>query len=247
MVLKLYGNELSQPTRSVLWFSKLNHIPLEFEMVRLEKGEHKSETFLKMNPNGKIPVLLHRSESLEDFVLFESQAIVHYLRRLHADKVASHWYPEQDLRTIARIDSYLNWHGNHFRPAIAGYVFSAFIGPKTFGKPFTEEQVEKARKNSLDVLQMLNNYWLSDGKYIGGATQPSIADLFCYGEISQLMFIEQWDVKSKQFYNAPFFSQFDHVISWMKKIQQLDEYDTIHNATMKIATKRFGITVNSKL
>lgn len=247
MVFKLYGNELSQPTRSVLWFSKLNHIPLEFEMVRLEKGEHKSEAFLKMNPNGKIPVLLHQSGSDEDFVLFESQAIVHYLRRLHPNKVASHWYPEQNTRRTARIDSYLDWHGNHFRPAIAGYVFTAFIGPKTFGKTFTEEQVEKARKDALEVLKTLNSYWLADGRFIGGATQPSIADLFSYGEIAQLMFVEQWDVKSKQFYKAPFFSGLDHAITWMKKMQQLNEYYTIHSVPLKIATKRFGTTVNSKL
>jgi glutathione S-transferase len=54
---KLYGAPLSQPTRSVYWFALLNDIPIEYKIVRVDKGEQRTEEFKKLNPNMKIPVL----------------------------------------------------------------------------------------------------------------------------------------------------------------------------------------------
>jgi glutathione S-transferase len=62
----LYGSLLSQPARTVRWFTLLNNIPVDFRLLRIEKDENKSPEFLKLNFNGTIPVLDDNG-----FVLFE--------------------------------------------------------------------------------------------------------------------------------------------------------------------------------
>lgn len=73
------------PTRSirVRWTLQELGVPFEAEVVNLMAGEHRSPGFLKLNPAGKLPVLVDG-----DLVLTESIAIVLYL----ADK-----YPEKRL------------------------------------------------------------------------------------------------------------------------------------------------------
>ena len=52
-------------------------LPYRVHRVDLLKGEQKQPEFLKMNPNGRIPVIVDREA--EDFVVFESGAIMLYL------------------------------------------------------------------------------------------------------------------------------------------------------------------------
>lgn len=278
----LYGHMLSQPTRAILWFCHLNSIPIQFRLVRLNRLEHKKPQFLQWNPNGKIPVLVH-----EQFILFESQAIVHYLRRWKQQQqqqqqssnvttttVVDQWYPELDVRSsssssssscttdqiihrqqqqLARIDSYLSWHQNHFRPGVATYGFRKYVGPQIFGVQFSEKDVEEARKPCVQVLAQLNDYWLSPSTpsttstlFIGQVAQPSMADLFCYSELAQLMMIDEWDVDrassqgSFSFSSAPIVAQYGNVVQWMRRVEQLDGYLTVHAELIKVARERFG-------
>lgn len=78
--MKLYG---FGPTRSLraLWGLKELDADFEFIPVNLLTGEHKHPDFLRLNPAGKVPVLVDG-----DIVIPESAAIVLYL----ADK-----YPEK--------------------------------------------------------------------------------------------------------------------------------------------------------
>ena len=52
-------------------------LPYRVHRVDLLKGEQKQPAFLKMNPNGRIPVIVDREA--DDFVVFESGAIMLYL------------------------------------------------------------------------------------------------------------------------------------------------------------------------
>ena len=57
----------------------LEELGLDYEVhpVNLSEGEQKSEAFLAMNPNGRIPVIKDRDA--DDLVVFESGAIMIYL------------------------------------------------------------------------------------------------------------------------------------------------------------------------
>ncbi|KAJ9577793.1 hypothetical protein L9F63_005649, partial [Diploptera punctata] len=57
MVLKVYNNLMSQPSRAILLFLKANNIPFENISVNLAKGEHFTEEYEKLNPLKKVPVI----------------------------------------------------------------------------------------------------------------------------------------------------------------------------------------------
>jgi len=52
-------------------------LPYEVHAVDMSKNEQKEEWFLKLNPNGRIPVIVDRD--LDDFAIFETGAIMIYL------------------------------------------------------------------------------------------------------------------------------------------------------------------------
>ncbi|MGP0090173.1 MAG: glutathione S-transferase family protein [Xanthobacteraceae bacterium] len=78
--MKLYG---FGPTRSLraLWGLRELDADFEFVPVNLLAGEHKRPEFLRLNPAGKVPVLVDG-----DIVIPESAAIVLYLADKYRDK-----------------------------------------------------------------------------------------------------------------------------------------------------------------
>jgi glutathione S-transferase len=52
-------------------------LPYEVHPIDLSKGEQKQEWFLRLNPNGRIPVIVDRDE--QDLAVFESGALMIYL------------------------------------------------------------------------------------------------------------------------------------------------------------------------
>ena len=55
-------------------------VPLEIELVRFMRGEHKSSEFKRLNPKGKVPAL-----AIDGAVLTENVAILWYLNQRHAE------------------------------------------------------------------------------------------------------------------------------------------------------------------
>ncbi len=82
MGLRLFEYSVTRSFRCRWLLQELN-VPFEAVTIDLSKDEQRSLKFLKLNPNGRVPVL-----DDEGFILFESGAICTYL----ADK-----YPERSL------------------------------------------------------------------------------------------------------------------------------------------------------
>lgn len=93
MNMKLYG---FGPTRSLraLWGLRELGAEFEFVSVNLMAGEHQRPDFLRLNPAGKVPVLVDG-----DFVLTESAAIVLYL----AEKYPAKKLLPDDLKVRAQV------------------------------------------------------------------------------------------------------------------------------------------------
>ncbi|XP_044493016.1 glutathione S-transferase-like isoform X2 [Mangifera indica] len=80
-VSKVHGAVFS--TASMPVFACLYEKDLDFQFipVNMGAGEHKSETFLSLNPFGQVPAL-----EVGDQKLFESRAITQYIAEEYADK-----------------------------------------------------------------------------------------------------------------------------------------------------------------
>jgi len=112
--MKLYYSPLSAPSRKVRIVASLLGITLDAEELDVTAGAGRTAEFRRLNPNGKVPTLID-----QDFVLWESNAIVLYL----AGKVpGSTLYPD-DLRARADIARWQFWHANHLGPALSAFIF----------------------------------------------------------------------------------------------------------------------------
>ena len=76
LYMKLYDHPLSGNCYKARLL--LSHLGVEYEKIRVElfEGEHKSDSFTKLNPNQKIPVLIDG-----DYTIWESNAVVLYIAK----------------------------------------------------------------------------------------------------------------------------------------------------------------------
>lgn len=82
MSITLYGGRIGSGFRCH-WAAAEMGVAYEEGKVDMRAGEHKSEWFLKLNPAGQVPVLVH-----DDFVLAESIAINQYLAEVSGSDLA---------------------------------------------------------------------------------------------------------------------------------------------------------------
>jgi glutathione S-transferase len=68
MVLKVFVDMMSQPSRAILLFLEANGVAYERHLVHIAKLQHRSPEFTKINPSKKLPAILDG-----DFNLSESQ------------------------------------------------------------------------------------------------------------------------------------------------------------------------------
>ncbi len=114
--MQLYSNHFSPNCRKVHGVIAQTGIAVDEHTVDLRQGEQKKPEFLKLNPNGKVPVLLDG-----DTVLWESNAIACYV----AGQANSDLWPKSNQRYD--IMRWMFWESVHFiRP------IGAIIGQKFF-------------------------------------------------------------------------------------------------------------------
>ena len=98
-------------------------IDYDMEYLHFDKNEQKAPEFLKLNPNGRIPVIVDHDN--EEFVLAESGAILLYL----AERSGKLWPTDPKLRHQAM--QWLMFQMSAIGPdARPGDVFSAYRSAK---------------------------------------------------------------------------------------------------------------------
>lgn len=180
MVLKFYYDLMSQPSRAIYLFLKVNSIPFESKIVALRKGEHLSPEFAKINPVQKVPVLDH-----DGFVLTESVAMMRYLSREY--EVADHWYPK-DSKAQARVDEYMAWQ--HLNTRLFGsMVFrTRVIDPMLKGSPVDEVKLKFYKHEFEKALDNIEKMFLKNRPYLCG-DHITVADILGICEVDQPLLI----------------------------------------------------------
>ena len=99
-MLTIYGRTNSVNVQKVLWCLAELELPYTRIDAGLEHGKNTEPWYLKLNPNGRIPLLVDGS-----FSLWESNTIVRYLARRHG---LGNLCPTS-LETCALAERWMDW------------------------------------------------------------------------------------------------------------------------------------------
>jgi glutathione S-transferase len=193
--MKLYNAGLSPNSLRVRAVAEELGTKLEIIDVDLRKGENKSASYLAMNPNGKVPVLVDG-----DLVLWESRAINAYLASLHPERGL---YPD-DPKKRAIIDQWSYWQAIHLSPAVQRVVFERFLKPM-FGMGDTDEKAIEGPLKEIDQLLPMLDANLVGKEWVAGdlsLADFAMASTFVYRKGARI-----------PFENAP------NVAAWMGRME----------------------------
>lgn len=152
-MITLHGHPFSPNSRKVHWALEEMGAPYVYKTVSLPTREQKSPEFLRLNPNGRVPVMVDG-----DFTLYESNAILWYL----ADKYDhGHTVPddiaERALSDRALIGQWMWWQASDLAPATGRPWIMRFYHMR-FGTPFDADKHTHMVQAAASPLLMLDQH-----------------------------------------------------------------------------------------
>lgn len=161
-MITLYGSPRSSAGRC-FWTLEEAGVPYTLKEVDMRNKEHKSPAFLKLNPMGKVPVMVDG-----DITLFESMAINFYI----ADNYKKELLGTNALeRGLAMQWSF--WATSELQPpTIEVFIQKVFVPEDKRDNNIIEKNLNKIP----ELLNVLNNS-LANRKYLAG-------NLFTIGDIN---------------------------------------------------------------
>jgi glutathione S-transferase len=170
MGIKLHYNPLSTFSRRVLIAFAEKQIPHELVVVDMAAGKHRQQPYLSLNPYGRVPTLEE-----DDFVLFESTAILNYLE---ATRPAPPLVPT-DARGRALVDMHMK---------LCDLQLTRHSGTIIFPKRF----LPKERWNTAamaDAEAEIEKHLATLDKHLAGKTYL-VADQFSLADLCYMPFLE---------------------------------------------------------
>ncbi len=224
-------------------------LPVSIDVVKLAKGEHKTDEFLRVNKFGQVPVLVERDDANDDddddddsmrFVLTESSAILKYLSETFSRTVsASKMYAENehDLKEKAKIWSAMDWYQTTIRSSAAGLSWHAFVAQNMGGALSLElsKHYEGRLKLSLDVLE---TKWLGDSSpFLNERPHPSIADLLVVEDIVNLVVLKGSPFRSQLSSLEELLRTRPRIRKWIDAVSRLNRpaWDELHRVLDMVA------------
>lgn len=197
-------------------FCHINEIPHEIREVRIAKGGVLTEEFGQVNPFRTVPAITHNGVSI-----YESHAILAYLATVFP--VADHWYPSDPIQR-AYVNSYLHWHPQNIRFGLGFYVFYKYWYTKLTGKVMAESFEEMILERQSKALKFLDEI-LKNHPYVAKTQLPSIADISCYCEFTQ-MEILNFDL-----------NEYPHIKNWLSCMGNISGIKKAHKVWNKLIPK----------
>lgn len=199
--MKLHSFPGSPNHRKVTAVAAHLGLPVEEVMVDFATGDNQKPEFLKMNPNGMIPVLQDG-----DFYLPESSAIMMYLC---AQKPGNTLLPS-DPKQHAQVMRWMFWQGAHFGKACGTILFEKLVKPMFRKEQPDMAEVAKGEEMFHRFARVLDDH-MKDRKWLVG-DNVTLAD---YANAAMLMYAEmaQFPV-----------SGYPNMMAWYKRVEELDAW-----------------------
>ncbi|MCJ1375195.1 hypothetical protein MMC20_006429 [Loxospora ochrophaea] len=178
-------------------------------MINIRTNEQKKEWFLRLNPNGRIPVLVDNSQS-PPFPVMETSAQLLYLLKVadHDDRFGF----KDELERSQALQWLLFWHGSGAPQQSQVNYFSVFAQEKV------PHAIERFHNETLRVWGVLEIHL--SGKYTGeprdylagsGKGKYSIADIGTWPYVNGYRFSGFTDEEMKSF---------PHLMEWRERIAE---------------------------
>eukprot|EP01012_Entosiphon_sulcatum_P015536 TRINITY_DN2048_c0_g1_i1.p1 TRINITY_DN2048_c0_g1~~TRINITY_DN2048_c0_g1_i1.p1 ORF type:complete len:378 (-),score=57.19 TRINITY_DN2048_c0_g1_i1:414-1526(-) len=132
--------------------------------VDLSKNEQYNPSFLALNPRHQVPVL-----DDEGFAVWESNTILRYICNSYT--LNDSFYPVE-ARLRARVDMALDWRATRWYGNVAAVAYP-ILG---YAEP-DREAIQKGKAGLKEDFQLLEKFWLADGRAFINGDEPSIADI----------------------------------------------------------------------
>jgi len=195
----------TQNTKKTLYVLEELNTEYEYKYINLFEGDNKKESFLKFNPMGKVPTLVHAGDSL-----FESGAICRYIANVEKSQL----YPENNLQR-AKVDQWMDYFSCHLGRWLSTLYFEKIIKAKADLGEINEDSCAEALKFITQQFNYVDQN-LKSNVYLTGE-KLSIADLFAYAYIEQTTDI------------AYSLDDFPHVKLWSEKLSKRKSIINVNN------------------
>jgi glutathione S-transferase len=155
------------PTRSirVRWMLQELGVDVESVTVNLRAGEHRSPEFLKINPAGKVPVLVD-----DDLVITESVATVLYL----AEKYPHKGFLPADIQQRSQVYRWLLFAVTELEQPLWRIARHTMIYPEHLRLP---AEVSLARQDFTDMVAVMEEHMQGHQFMVGNTV--TVADFVC--------------------------------------------------------------------
>jgi glutathione S-transferase len=187
-MITLYGSANSSAGRCIWLLEELN-VPYEQKELDMKAREQKSEWFLKLNPNGKVPVVVDG-----ELVLWESFAINHYLAEKYKPELLG-----RILEDKARVAQWSWWGALHVQKYFDAILYFVLFNVGT------KEHAIKAGEDVKPYLVVLEAH-LSERDFVVGK-EFTLADLNL-GSIINIGIGLNYD-----------FSPYPSIMAWMGRLK----------------------------
>ncbi len=154
--------------------------------INLSEGEQKRDEFLAMNPNGRIPVIVDRE--LDDFVVFESGAIMVYLAEKTGQLMPS------DVKGRSRVMQWLMFQMGGIGPMMGqANVFFRYF-PETIQPAIDRYQHECRRLFEVLDRRLEESEWLADDYSIADIANWCWVRTYKWSGVSRdgLVHLDRW-------------------------------------------------------
>ena len=193
----LYGMWPSAPCYKVGLALRLMNLPFNYEHIDLMSGAQKEPDFLKLNPFGKVPLLI--DHEMGDRIITESSLILQYL----AERTLL--YIGKDVDESLRIRAWQNWAVM----ALGFGIFRARAARMGFAQ-VTPDVLASYDRSAYQGLGEFDNL-LVGGDFLSG-NRPTIADVDLYSIVA---YCDQAQIN---------LNPYKTITQWMKRVENLPNF-----------------------
>lgn len=198
--IKVWGRTTSSNVKKVLWVAHDLKLPIERIDAGGKFGVVDTPAYRALNPNGRVPTLEE-----DDFVLWESNAIIRYLCEKYGGEAL---YPA-DPRARADINRWLDWSLSILVPVETKLFLATIRVP--------EEKHDKAAIAKL-IEEAAKAYRILDERLKG--RKYVVGDRFSLADIVLSIYADRW-LRNPHLAGKP---DFPHCAAWVARVREQEGF-----------------------